>query len=75
MARMRITRPGKQVTLSTHWWGACRWHPCGDGNDADTGSGEWQLALGLLSGMDVDSGEWQLAVVLLSGMNVGGDEW
>jgi hypothetical protein len=35
----------------------------------DTGSGEWQLALGLLSGMDVDSGDWQLALALLSEIN------
>ena len=36
---------------------------------SDVGSGEWQLALALLSTMansDVDSGEWQLAVALLS---------
>ena len=26
---MRPSVPCKQVTLSTHWWGACRWHPCG----------------------------------------------
>ena len=44
---------------------------------SDAGSGEWQLALALLSMMansDVDSGEWQLAVALLSMMAKGKDE-
>ena len=45
------------------------------GMNADTGSGEWQLASGLLSEIDVDSEEWQLAVVLLSEMDVGGNKW
>ena len=37
----------------------------------NTGSGEWQLALVLLSGTTLA----QLALGLLSGMDVGGDDW
>ena len=36
---------------------------------------EWQLALGLLSGMNAGGDECQLAVGLLSGINVESDEW
>ena len=36
---------------------------------------EWQLAFGLLTGMDVGGDEWQLAVSRLSGLNVGSNEW
>ena len=40
-----------------------------------TANSEWQLALALLSGMDVGSSEWQLALALLSGMDVDSIEW